>query len=208
MFKKATVLLGLASLSICLCLMSNTYSRYVADTTGNIEALFAKWQILVSNTDVTTSSSTDINFEPVIEENIHTAANVIAPLSKGYFDIEIDPRNVEVSFKYSIDFEIENENIPDLMITKYSIIPASYIEGDPIEIINLDENVITNSFIFDNNIELFEFEPFTIRVYFEWYEGEDELMDDEADSLIGNLAVTENNTFNINANISFEQIFE
>ena len=208
MFKKATVLLGLVSLSICLCLMSNTYSRYVADTTGNIEALFAKWQILVSNTDVTTSSTTNITFEPVIEENTHTAANVIAPASKGYFDIEIDPRNVEVSFKYSINFEIENENIPDLMITKYSIIPNSYTEGDPIEIINLDENVITNSFIFDKDIELFEFEPFTIRVYFEWYEGENELMDDEADSLIGNLAVTENNTFNISANISFEQIFE
>ena len=103
--------------------------------------------------------------------------------------------------------EIENENIPDLMITKYSIIPDSYVEGDPLEFINLNDESIANTLTFDKDVELFKFKPFTIRVYFEWYEGEDELMDNEADSLIGNLAATENSTFKINANISFEQIF-
>lgn len=207
MLKKAKVLTALVSLSICLCLMSSTYSRYVADTTGNIEALFAKWQILVSNTDITNNTSSTITFEPVIEENDYIASNVVAPTSKGYFDIDVDPSNVDVSFKYTISMEIENENIPDLMITKYSIIPDSYVEGDPIEFINLNDESIANTLTFDKDVELFKFKPFTIRVYFEWYEGEDELMDNEADSLIGNLAATENSTFKINANISFEQIF-
>ncbi|HHU55052.1 MAG TPA: hypothetical protein GXZ63_04460 [Mollicutes bacterium] len=207
MLKKAKVLTALVSLSICLCLMSSTYSRYVADTTGNIEALFAKWQILVSNTDITNNTSSTITFEPVIEENDYIASNVVAPTSKGYFDIDVDPSNVDVSFKYTISMEIENENIPDLMITKYSIIPDSYVEGDPLEFINLNDESIANTLTFDKDVELFKFKPFTIRVYFEWYEGEDELMDNEADSLIGNLAATENSTFKINANISFEQIF-
>lgn len=207
MLKKAKVLTALVSLSICLCLMSSTYSRYVADTTGNIEALFAKWQILVSNTDITNNTSSTITFEPVIEENDYIASNVVAPTSKGYFDIDVDPSNVDVSFKYTISMEIENENIPDLMITKYSIIPDSYVEGDPLEFINLNDESIANTLTFDKDVELFKFKPFTIRVYFEWYEGEDELMDNEADSLIGKLAATENSTFKINANISFEQIF-
>lgn len=207
MLKKAKVLTALVSLSICLCLMSSTYSRYVADTTGNIETLFAKWQILVSNTDITNNTSSTITFEPVIEENDYIASNVVAPTSKGYFDIDVDPSNVDVSFKYTISMEIENENIPDLMITKYSIIPDSYVEGDPLEFINLNDESIANTLTFDKDVELFKFKPFTIRVYFEWYEGEDELMDNEADSLIGNLAATENSTFKINANISFEQIF-
>ncbi len=208
MFRKAKVLTALISLSICLCLMSTTYSRYVSDTTGNIEALFARWQILVNNTDITGSTESTITFEPIIEENNYIAQNVIAPTSKGYFDIDIDSTNVDVSFKYSIDMQIENENIPDLMITKYSIIPDSYIEGDTIEVVNLTESTITNTLLFDKETEAFKFKPFMIRVYFEWYEGESEQMDDEADSLVGNLAATENSTFKINATVSFEQIFE
>ena len=119
MLKKVRVILLFVSLSICLCLMSSTYSRYVADATGNIEVLFANWQILVSNTDITNNSNPTIAFMPIIEENDYVASNTMAPSSKGYFDIDIDPTNVDVSFKYSINLEIENENMPDLMITKY-----------------------------------------------------------------------------------------
>ncbi|MDD4035904.1 MAG: hypothetical protein PHS45_01080 [Bacilli bacterium] len=208
MLRKVRFVLLFISLSICLCLMSSTYSRYVADTTGNIEVLFAKWQILVSNTDITNNSNPTITFAPIIEENQHVASNVVAPSSKGYFDIDIDPTNVDVSFKYTISLGIENENIPDLVITKYSLIPNDYIEGDPLEIINLDSNIITDNLMIDKNNEAFRFEPFTIRVYFEWYEGIDELMDNQSDTEVGQLAATENTTFTMSANILFEQIFE
>lgn len=207
MFKKIKILIAFGSLSICLCLMSSTYSRYIVDATGNVEALFAKWQILVNENDITNGSDSSIDFEPVIDENDYVASNVLAPSSTGYFDIDIDPSNVELSFKYTIDITIEDEKIPDLIITKYSIIPDSYIEGDPIDVINLAEGTITNDLTFDKEIESFQFEPFTIRVYFEWYDGEGELMNDEDDSLIGKLAATEDYTFEIKANISFEQIF-
>ncbi len=208
MFTKARFLLGLVSLSICLCLMSSTYSRYVADTTSNIELLFAKWQILVNNTDITTNLESNISFTPVIEPNDNVAADVLAPSSRGHFDIDIDPTNVEVSFKYSIDIDIDNENIPDLIITEYAIVPADYIDGDPLQLIEAEEDFITNTLYFDNNTELFQFETFTIRIYFEWYEGEEELMSDEDDTVIGFLAATEGLTFTITANISFEQIIE
>lgn len=207
MLKKVRFILAFMSLSICLCLMSSTYSRYVADATGNIDVLFAKWQILVNSSDITSNSNSAITFAPIIEENEHVAANVIAPSSKGYFDIEIDPTNVEVSFKYSINLQIGNENIPDLMITKYAVIDDSYVEGDPLEVNNLIDNNITNTLTFDKNVESFAFKPFTIRLYFEWYEGEGELMNDEIDTEIGKLAATENTTFKINANLLFEQVF-
>lgn len=207
MLKKARFILVLISLSICLCLMSSTYSRYIADATGNIELLFAKWQILVSNTDITGNSDSTITFVPIIEENTNVASNTIAPSSKGYFDIDIDPTNAEVSFRYSITLGIENENAPDIMITKYSIVPNSYIDGDPLEVISLENNLITNTLNINKEIESFKFESFTIRVYFEWYEGENELMNDEGDTVVGNLAATENTTLKMNANISFEQIF-
>lgn len=208
MFRKARILIVLVSLSVCLSLMSSTYSRYVADTTGNIEALFAKWQILVNTVDITNNSNTSITLEPIIEKSDFIANNVIAPSSKGYFDIDIDPRNVQVSFEYIINLELENENIPDLIITKYAFLPEDYIEGDPLEIINLEDGYISDRLLYNNNVENFEFKPFTIRVFFEWYEGEGEQMNDESDSAIGHLAATENSTLKINAKIEFKQIFE
>ncbi len=207
-FRKIRFILAFISLSICLGLMSTTYSRYVADTTGSIDVLFAKWQFLVNNVDITSDSESSITFVPVIEENEHIAPNVVAPSSKGYFDIEINPTNVDVSFKYTINLEIENEDIPDLMITKYAFIPEAYIEGDPLDVITLEDNVITDNLIFDKNDEEFQFETFTIRIFFEWFEGEGELMDDEDDTEIGLLAATEDLTFTMSANISFEQIVE
>lgn len=208
MLKNVRFILLFISLSICLCLMSSTYSRYVADATGNIDVLFAKWQILVNTTDITSSSASSITFAPIIEESEHVAANVIAPSSKGYFDIDIDPTNVDVSFKYTINLAVVNENVPDLMISKYAIFDETYIEGDPLELTSIENNLITNTLNYNKTIELFKFEPFTIRVYFEWFEGENELMNDEDDTEVGNLAAVESTTFTMSANISFEQIFE
>lgn len=198
MYKKVGILILLVSASISLGLMSNTYSRYVADTKGNIDILFAKWQILVNTIDVTSNSSSSISFEPVIESNDNIASGVIAPTSKGHFDIEVDPSNVEVSFKYTINLSIENENIPDLMITKYAIIPDDYVSGE-LELITLTDNTITNTLYYDNSADNFSHKPFTVRVYFEWYEGENELMNDEEDSKVND------ETFKINADIKFEQ---
>jgi len=188
--------------------MSSTYSRYVADATSNIEVLFAKWQILVNQTDITSNTSSTISFVPIIEENNYVESNTVAPSSKGYFDIVVDPSNVGVSFKYTINLAVANENMPDLMITKYSILPSNYVEGDPLEVTNLTNNTITNTLNFDKNTTSFKFKPFTIRVYFEWYEGTDEKMNDSQDTAVGKAAATENTKFQMTANINFEQVFE
>ena len=208
MKKRICFMLLLMSCSLCLCFMSSTYSRYVAGTTGNIDILFAKWQILINTQDITDQNTSNISITPTIEPNENVKENTVAPTSKGYFDIDIDPTNVDVSFRYTINLEIDNEDIPDLMITKYTILPNDYQEGDTIEYTTLQENTITNEIIYDNQTENFNFDPFTIRIYFEWYEGEDELMDDEADTQIGEASAEDELSFTINANISFEQIIE
>lgn len=208
MKKRICFMLLLMSCSLCLCFMSSTYSRYVAGTTGNIDILFAKWQILINNQDITDQNSSNISITPTIEQNENIKENTVAPTSKGYFDINIDPSNADVSFQYTVDLEIDNEEIPDLMITKYAILPADYEEGDTIEYTTLQTNTITNQLIYDNETENFSFDPFTMRIYFEWYEGEEEQMNDENDTSIGLLSAEDELSFTINANISFEQIIE
>ena len=54
-------------LCLFLCFMSNTYSRYVADTTGNLKMSFAQWQILVNNEDIINNSSSSIVFARVFK---------------------------------------------------------------------------------------------------------------------------------------------
>ena len=96
-----------------------------------------------------------------------------------------------------------NDEIKDLMITKYAILPENYIEGNGVE-----ENIIKNGVI--TNIKTYGaggFDKFTIRIFFQWFEGENELLDDIADTNIGVTASQENTTFKINANIQFEQYF-
>lgn len=213
MKKRICFVLLLMSCSLCLCFMSSTYSRYVAGTTGNIDILFAKWQILVNNEDITDANVSSITITPTIEEDENVKADTIAPTSKGYFDIDVNPTNVDVSFRYTIDLDIDNEDIPDLMITKYAILPSDYEEGDTIEYTTLQEPTITDDLLYDNETDNFAFDSFTIRIYFEWYEGEDEVMDDEADTVFGIAAAEaaeneEELSFTITASMTFEQITE
>ena len=202
MLNKIKILVIMISISFSLSMMSNTYSRYIASTTNSIETPFAKWQIMINNEDITSNNEASITFNPIIEKNENVKENTIAPSSKGYFDINIDPTNVDVSFNYKINLNIENDNMPDLLITKYAILDENYIEGDELNLINLDNNEINNSMIYNNST----FNKYTIRVFFEWYEGENELMNDQDDTNIGKDAVTNNNKLIINANIEFKQI--
>lgn len=205
MGKKFKILLLLISSSFTLGLMSNTYSRYVANTTGDVELVFAKWQILLNNEDITNGTTSTLDITPVIEENQNIEDNTIAPSSKGYFDVNIDPSNVGVSFNYKVELKVLNEDMPDLMITKYAILDKDYIDGDEITTTNIENNIINGTLDFDKETENYKFEPFTIRVYFEWYEGSDEQMNDEQDSKIGNDASINDTKLQIQATINFEQ---
>ncbi len=205
MERKIKFLLLLISTAFTLGLMSNTYSRYVASTTGDVELVFAKWQILVNNDDITSGNTSTINITPVIEESKNITSDKIAPSSKGYFDININPQNVGVSFDYSIDLEVLNENMPDLLITKYAILDNDYTEEDEITTIDLENNQISNSLEIDKSVENYTFEPFTIRVFFEWYEGENEQMDDAQDTLVAQQAQENNENLKIQATITFNQ---
>lgn len=193
--KKIKIILLLLSLSLTMCFMSDTYSRYIADTTGDIEVQFAKWQILVNTNDITSGDEKSIDLQPVVIANEHVAADTFAPSSEGYFDIAVDPSNVNVSYEYSISLEVLNKDMPDLMITQYSYIDGDGVEGektdiDSTSVVNgLIENAIVKQNLYDDEKT---FEAFTIRIYFEWFEGDGEQQDDAADTLIGyNAAIVE-----------------
>ena len=205
MTKRIKIILILLILSVTLSFMSHTYSRYVVDTTSNIEVSFAKWQVLVNETDITDGTTTNLEITPVIEESSNVKSNTIAPSSKGYFDIAINPTNIEMSFDYKLTLKLLNENMPDILISKYAILSDTYKEGDTVTTTDITNNEITGTLTYDNETENFAFKPFTIRVYFEWFEGTNELMNDEADTTIGKDAAINNTKLQIEAALSFSQ---
>lgn len=239
MTKRIKIILILFTLSVTLSFMSSTYSRYVADSTGNVTMEFANWQILVNNEDITNGETSTIELTPHIYKSAHVKENTIAPSSKGYFDITINPENVDVSFEYNLTLEVLNENMPDILITKYSIIEKDTTEEN-IKINNISGNTITGSKDYnpkteeetqnptpeeENNEEdqieeetteqteeentEFKFETFTIRVYFEWFEGQTddktEEMNDEADTQIGLDSAKNDTKLQIQAKLNFKQ---
>lgn len=199
---KLKLLIVCFMLIILVSLMSNTFSKYVSSADGDLNVSFAKWQILVNNLDISEAANSEILFVPVIDSNNEVEENSVAPSSSGYFDIAIDPSNVALSFNYNITFSIENDDIPDLMISEYAILP---VDDSPIEKISLDNNIIEKDMIYDPENP---FKPFTIRLFFKWYEGENELMDDLADTEIGTVAAINDTKLKMKANISFKQIKE
>ena len=202
MNRKFKIILLILSLSLTLSYMSNTYSRYVADATGNLEVLFAKWQILVNGQDIEAQTTSSIKLTPVIDANDNVAQGKIAPSSKGHFDIVINPENVDVSFEYAIKLAVLNENMPDIMVTKYSILDNDYVEGTTLDIEDIQNNEIIGSFDYTQGKK---YETFTVRVYFEWYEGTNELMNDEADTAVVTALTDENDSLDIEAKIQFKQ---
>ena len=202
MNRKFKIILLILSLSLTLSYMSNTYSRYVADATGNLEVLFAKWQILVNGQDIEAQTTSSIKLTPVIDANDNVAQGKIAPSSKGHFDIVINPENVDVSFEYAIQLAVLNENMPDIMVTKYSILGNEYVEGTTLDIEDIQNNEIIGSFDYTQGKK---YETFTVRVYFEWYEGTNELMNDEADTAVVTALTDENDSLDIEAKIQFKQ---
>ena len=199
---KLKLLIVCFMLIILVSLMSNTFSKYVSSADGDLNVSFAKWQILVNKLDISDAANSEILFVPVIDSNNEVDENSVAPSSSGYFDIAIDPSNVALSFNYNITFSIENDDIPDLMISEYAILP---VDDSPIEKISLDNNIIEKDMIYDPENP---FKPFTIRLFFKWYEGENELMDDLADTEIGTVAAINDTKLKMKANISFKQIKE
>ena len=180
------ILICIIVLAFSFSIISTTYSRYAADATGDVALDFAKWQILINGSDITSGNVRSLNITPNIIPNENVAAGKLAPSSLGYYDIEIDATNVDTSF--DLHLTLENEDMADLKIKSYSIDGADEVE--------LEGNEIDETFNYDGGFDII-----TIRIYFEWYDTLDEEMNDEDDSNYAN----SHDGVTITTNLSFEQ---
>ena len=193
MYRKYFVfVMAFLSFVLCIFFIEESYAKYVTATSENAEINVARWRILVNNNDIRDNNSTNTTITPIFLGSEHIASGIIAPTSEGYFDLVIDATEADVSFKYSINFSVNNNSsVTDLIATKYSINNGEFIYLDR------DNQSISNQVLQVNNTN-----PINIRVYVLWDDGENATMDNTADTE----ATKNNNTAKMDVNLSFTQL--
>lgn len=190
--KKKLILLVVLSIILCLFFVQESLAKYIttADETANIS--IARWKILVNDEDIRDENTVNTVINPVFLGNDNIAENIIAPTSEGYFDLIIDAREADVSFKYKISMSVnQNSSVKDLVATKYVV-----NGGEPITM-DINNQTIENTVLYGNNNS-----TINIRVYIVWNDDDGSLMDNSADTL----ATTSGNSAMMNVSLNFTQV--
>lgn len=190
--RKTIFILLIISLSISTFFVSQSYAKYLSSASEEATIQIARWKILVNNKDIRDKSTVNTVITPVFNGNDNIASNIIAPTSEGYFDLLIDAREADVSFKYKIDISVNEESpVKDLIATKYTINDTTTTE------LTSGTQSIENTILHKDNTEII-----TIRVYIKWIDDENATMNNQEDTL-----ATESTTpAKMNVSINFTQV--
>ncbi len=114
--KRITILIVLSVLLIVVFFSTYSYALFESEITGEVETNIASWKIKINNTLIQEGITNQfvINSINYTQTDSNVRSGKFAPGIEGYYDLEIDPTDTEVSVKYSIiieDFETENLEI-------------------------------------------------------------------------------------------------
>ena len=164
--KRWLIILFVISLTATIYVMGESFGLFESEKLIVVNSDIGKWQILVNDNSINESTTFSVS-------NIHVSgdtnvrANYFAPGTTGYFEIEIDPNDTEVSIYYEIVCRtdritnpqiqlksIQNLNKPDLIpvapFTYAGVIPLSDIVNGDITTIRFNITWTNN----DNNNEI------------------------------------------------------
>ena len=185
-------LIGLC-FGILFIIFVQIYAKYLTSADGNTSLTIARWNIMVNDLSIKNNTDISNSIVPVFPGTEHISSNIIAPTVEGYFDLNLDFSDADVSFKYEITSGAdENSSVKDLVATGYSINDGEKVEfenyNEPIsEIIPLSSGIKTRK----------------IRIYIMWNDNANsQSMDNTADTI----STSSENPALFHVNISFTQI--
>lgn len=191
--QKLKLLLACISLLICISFIKETYAKYVTETSAGVDITIAKWKILVNNQDIVNNNNLTSTITPKFTGNTNIKDDVIAPGATGYFDLIIDPTNTDVTFSYEITSSVnENSSVKDLYITGYSI-----NDNEEIKFKEEEQKIIKDTIFYEEQRI-----PTKIRVFISWQDGENETMNNIADTSATQI---KDKTAKVDVNIKFIQ---
>ena len=171
--RKTRLMLALISLLLLVNLMQESYAKYISSASANGGFTIARWAFVVNTQDVLANSTFSSTIVPSFDTNANIKADVIAPTSTGYFDIEIDSSDVDVAYTTTITLgQADDNTVTDLRFTGYKINTGSIQPindtSATIQIAHQLNEVNTTN---------------TYRFYIEWYDGQGEDMDNSDDAV-------------------------
>ena len=110
------------SLFYCVSLMQDTYAKYVSSASANAELTIARWNVLVNSQDILNNSNFSSTITPTFAGTTHIRSGIIAPTAEGYFDLNMNFADADVSFSYEINTGVSATSpVQDLVATGYSV---------------------------------------------------------------------------------------
>lgn len=190
--KKIILLLAFISLFICLYQVTSTYAKYFTKTTSSIGSNIKKWNIKVNGESIKNGYKLTNPITAYFEPNENIADNQIAPTREGYFIINLDYNDVDLSFQYELTIE-DNEIVNDISIFK--------LEVDGMEI-STNNNTISNTVNINDPNDTTKSKE--IKVYIKWNDDENNgaQMNNEQDTSIA----TNYDTIDFNIGIKLTQL--
>lgn len=198
LLNKKYLIISSVIVTIIGILLGNSYAKYITSISSNSDISIARWQVLVNNQDITSSSTLTNIITPVFPGNNNIASGVIAPTAEGYFDVVIDATNTDVSLGYEITTTASTSSIvTDLVLSGYSIDngPRQNVVEDANGDFKITGNILYNSQ--DKDISL--------RVYLKWND------DPETGATMNNSADTattqaQESVAKVSVNLKFTQL--
>lgn len=172
-------------------LYQGAYAKYRKKVIQTVGISLARWDIKLNSESIAGKETISSTVIPVFEANDYMAEGVIAPGASGYFDIEIDASDVDVSFNYSLTVSVaDQETYPDIVAYGYIIDPDNNSE-----ILNISEDGISGEVVHNTSST-------KLRIYIKWDDSSENVMDNAADTA---LAIS-NATLGMKASFIFTQI--
>ena len=195
MENKKKILLLLIFIMVCVLIYTiiQIYAKYVSSAQGDASMQVANWNIKVNNLSIKNNTDISSTLVPVFPGNSHIASNIIAPTAEGYFDLNLDFTDTDVSFRYDISFEVdENSSVQDLIATGYSIDDGSIVS------ITDQSQTLSDTILHGSNINTRK-----IRIYIKWDDNPATTSMTNADDT---LATKSDDPVLYKVNVSFTQI--
>lgn len=191
--RELTTFFSLLFILLVLIIISlrTSFAKYKKEINGNVSANIANWNIKVNEEYIRGKKTLNNNIVPTFLGDENTKAGVVAPGSVGYFDLNINASEVDVSFNYLINISVSQDSLlKDLIVTDYILNPDTNSNKIPYSDTGISGVIIKNN-------------PSTsFRIFIKWKDDNVQVHDNIYDTKIGS---TTGAKAKLNVNINFSQ---
>lgn len=166
---KKRILIFLLFCLVFIFLFQEAYAKYRKYASVQVDNTVAKWNIKINNELIGNKTTLTNRITPVITSNNFVKADVLAPGSSGYFDVNIDATDADVTFTYEIGIsKYDSYTINDLNIYAYAV----------------DDFTTTNNVVNDTVTGTIQHNTAstTIRIYYNWLDDGTDTMNNQTDT--------------------------